>query len=139
MDLTVLDKLDVPGRTPASTARPQADIDAEKEDTEQLAELNVMWTARDASTPEYRKMRRDIEVRIKERQRRTTVRPVVEVLHGVAGPDARGNWGRLEERQDYARINAIYRFLFAAVIPPPDRRGRELDYERIEIDPNPLT
>ncbi|MFI6547087.1 hypothetical protein ACIBO9_27945 [Streptomyces prunicolor] len=36
-------------------------------------------------------------------------------------------------------MNAIYRFLFAAVIVrPPTRRGRGFDTDRVDIKPNPL-
>ena len=83
-------------------------------------------------------MRAVVLKRVKERQRKTVKRPIV-VLEGIAGPDAESNWQRLEEAEDYERRNAIYRFLFAAVIVrPPTRRGRGFDTGRVDIKPNPL-
>lgn len=36
-------------------------------------------------------------------------------------------------------MNAIYRFLFAAVIVrPPTRKGRGFDTDRVDIEPNSL-
>ncbi|MDQ1042768.1 hypothetical protein QFZ76_001004 [Streptomyces sp. V4I2] len=36
-------------------------------------------------------------------------------------------------------MNAIYRFLFAAmVVCPPTRKGRGFDTDRVDIKPNPL-
>jgi DNA invertase Pin-like site-specific DNA recombinase len=136
--LEVLEKLDITGRQPATTTRPSQDVAADEDDAAQLAELNQMWLSKEIPTPEYRSMRRVIEDRIKERQRRTVQRPVA-VLEGIVGPDARKNWRRLEEEKDYARMNAVFRFLFAAVIiHPTSKRGQGLDFDRIEIEPNPL-
>ncbi|MEV8035993.1 hypothetical protein [Streptomyces sp. NPDC086182] len=75
---------------------------------------------------------------MKERQRRTVKRPIT-VLEGIAGPEAEANWTRLEEGEEHARMNAIYRFLFAAVIVrPPTLKGRVFDTDRVDIEPNPL-
>lgn len=132
------EKLDITGHQPATTTRPPSDVEADDDDAAQLAELNEMWLAKEIPTPEYRAMRRTIEDRIKERQRRTVQRPVA-VLEGIAGPHARTSWRELEKAEDYDRMNAIFRFLFAAVIiHPTEKRGRGLDFDRIEIEPNPL-
>ncbi|MFD7136008.1 recombinase family protein [Streptomyces sp. NPDC059894] len=136
--LNVLVNLDISGRPPAATARPEADIQADVDDAAQLAELNEMWLAKEMPTAEYRAMRRRIEDRMKERQRRTIQRPVA-VLEGIAGLDAQERWRKLEEEKDHARMNAVFRFLFAAVIiHPAQRRGPGVDYDRIDIEPNPL-
>jgi hypothetical protein len=83
-------------------------------------------------------MRGAVLKRMKERQRKTVKRPIA-VLEGIAGPEAEANWRRLEQEEDYARMNAIYRFLFAAVvIHPPTRKGRGFDTDRVDIKPNPL-
>ncbi|MFI0966466.1 hypothetical protein ACH4S8_34500 [Streptomyces sp. NPDC021080] len=66
------------------------------------------------------------------------LRPVA-VLEGIAGADARKNWRRLEEEKDYARMNSILHFLFAAVIiHPTSKRSQGLDFDRMEIEPSPL-
>src|SRR5262249_19700679 len=136
--LEVLEKLNITGRQPATTTRPSQDVAADEDDAAQLAELNQMWLSKEIPTPEYRSMRRVIEDRIKERQRRTVQRPVA-VLEGIVGPDARKNWRRLEKEKDYARMNAIFRLLFAAVIiHPTSKRGQGLNFDRIEIEPSPL-
>ncbi|MGA6159246.1 hypothetical protein ACPEIC_38560 [Stenotrophomonas sp. NPDC087984] len=59
-------------------------------------------------------------------------------LGGIAGPDAAANWRRLEKAEDYARMNAVFRFLFAAVIIHPTTSRNSFDTDRIEIEPNPL-
>ncbi|MFF4660422.1 recombinase family protein [Streptomyces sp. NPDC001381] len=136
--LRVLANLDITGRPPAATARPEADVQADEDDAAQLAELNEMWLAKEIPTAEYRAMRRRIEDRMKDRQRRTVQRPVA-VLEGIAGPDAQESWRKLEEEKEHARMNAIFRFLFAAVIiHPARRRGPGVDFDRIDIEPNPL-
>ncbi len=82
-------------------------------------------------------MRKTIEARLKERQCKIVQRPVA-VLEGIAGPDAAANWRRLEKAEDYARMNAVFRFLFAAVIIHPTSSRNSFDTDRIEIEPNPL-
>ncbi|HEY3482199.1 MAG TPA: recombinase family protein [Streptomyces sp.] len=135
--IKILSKLDVSGRPPAATSLPEADVQADNDDAEQLKELNEMWTAKEISTPEYRAMRRTIEARMKARQRKIIQRPT-EVLQGIAGPDAARNWARLEEAEDHARMNAIFRFLFAAVIIHPSTSRNSFDTGRVDIEPNPL-
>jgi len=69
----------------------------------------------------------------------TIVRPTVKVLAGLVGPDARKAWDRLAEGGEVERLNAVLRFLFAAVIIDEHRGPRGIfDYSRIDIEPNPL-
>lgn len=102
------------------------------------AKLKQLWlTDDDFTTADFHAMRAVVLKRMKERQRKAVKRPIV-VLEGIAGPDAETSWERLEEAEDYARMNAIYRFLFAAVIVrPPTRKGRGFDTGRVDIRPNP--
>ncbi|MCP3820429.1 recombinase family protein [Streptomyces sp. A3M-1-3] len=135
----VLTELDVSGREPASTTRSEADVEADEKDQQRLKELNQLWLSDDDfTTAEYKAMRADIVKRIKERQRRTVLRPVA-VLEGIAGPNAGANWTQLEKAENYSRLNAIYRFLFSAVIiHPPTRKGRGFDTDRVETKANLL-
>jgi DNA invertase Pin-like site-specific DNA recombinase len=137
--IRVLTKLDTSGYEPATTTRPEADVLADEKDRAKLEELKQLWlTDDDFTTAEFHAMRAVVLKRMKERQRKTVKRPIV-VLEGIAGPDAESNWQRLEKEEDYARMNAIYRFLFAAVVVrPPTRKGRGFDTDRVDIKPNPL-
>ncbi|MDX3782490.1 recombinase family protein [Streptomyces europaeiscabiei] len=137
--IKVLTKLDTSGYEPAATTRPEADVLADEKDRTKLAELKELWlNDDDFTTADFQSMRAPILKRMKERQRKTVKRPIA-VLEGIAGPDAEANWERLEEAEDHARMNAIYRFLFAAVVVrPPTRRGRGFDTDRVDIKPNPL-
>jgi site-specific DNA recombinase len=84
-------------------------------------------------------MRRTVEDRITTLHRKTIVRPTVEVLAGLVGPDARACWDQLVTQGEWQRLNAVLRFLFAAVIID-EHRGKSgtFDYSRIDIEPNPL-
>jgi DNA invertase Pin-like site-specific DNA recombinase len=137
--ILALEKIDAFGQVDASTTVRSAESVVEDEaDERQLAELNAMWAAREISTPEYRSIRKAIEARIQGRQHRTVVRPV-KVLEGITGANAREVWERLEAAGDVQRLNAILRFLFAAVIIDSSKvRGGRLDFDRIDIEPNPL-
>jgi hypothetical protein len=116
-----------------------ADEAAISDDEQELAELKDMWDQREISTREYRQMRKTVEDRISGLRRKTIVRPTVEVLAGVVGPDARKAWDRLAEGGEVERLNAVLRFLFAAVIIDEHRAPRgTFDYSRIDIEPNPL-
>jgi uncharacterized membrane protein len=81
-----------------------------------------MWDHRELSTREYRTMRKTVEDRITTLRRKTIVRPTVEVLAGLVGADARTAWDRLAASGEVERLNAMLRFLFAAVII--DESGR---------------
>ncbi|MEU6275364.1 zinc ribbon domain-containing protein [Streptomyces populi] len=135
----VLTKLDTSGYEPAATARPEADMIADEKDRAKLEELKQLWlTDDDFTTADFHAMRAVVLKRMKERQRKTVKRPIA-ILEGIAGPEAEANWKRLEKAEDYERMNAIYRFLFAAVVVhPATRKGRGFDTNRVEIKPNPL-
>jgi hypothetical protein len=136
----VLTNLDTSGWAPVATTRPEADIETDKKDQRRLDELNQMWLNEDSrlSTAEYQAMRTTVVKRMKERQHKAVRRPVA-VLEGIAGPDAEANWARLEKDKNFARMNAVFRFLFAAiVIHPATTRGRAFDPDRMEVRPNDL-
>lgn len=133
----VLSKLDISGRTPAATTRPPTDVQADEKDAQKLRDLYEMWDADEMPTREYRQKRREIEARMKERQKQTVVRPVA-VLEGIAGPGAEESWRRLEKGKDYARMNAIYRFLFGGIVIGPASGVGNFDTDRITIKPNGL-
>jgi hypothetical protein len=135
--IRILTELDVTGReTAAVLSTDEADTIAA--DQEQLAEAARMWARKEIGKAEYDVMRKEINDRIKTAQRKAVVRPAVEVLEGMTGPGAQQAWRELEEAGDHERINALFRFLFAAVrIGPSSTQGRALDYGRIDIEPNP--
>jgi DNA invertase Pin-like site-specific DNA recombinase len=134
--LTHLDVTGVPTATTALSAQDEATISAEEHE---LAELMDMWTQRELSTREYRQMRKTIEDRLNALRRKTIVRPTVEVLAGLIGPDARTAWDALVTSGDVQRMNAVLRFLFAAVIIDAHHgTPGTFDYSRIDIEPNPL-
>nr|WP_168509124.1 hypothetical protein [Streptomyces sp. S1D4-11]QIY96438.1 hypothetical protein HEP87_23485 [Streptomyces sp. S1D4-11] len=137
--IKVLTKLDTSGYEPAATTRPEADVLADEKDRAKLEELKQLWlTDDDFTTAEFHAMRAVVLKRMKERQRKTVKRPIA-VLEGIAGPEADANWKKLEEDEDHERMNAICRFLFAAVVVlPPTRKGRGFDTDRVDIKPNPL-
>jgi hypothetical protein len=135
----LLTRLDVSGAPRAATALSGADEAAISADEAELAELKDMWTSREISTREYRQMRKTIEDRISSLRRKTIVRPTVEVLAGLVGADARAAWNQLADLGEVERLNAVLRFLFAAVIIDEHRAPRgSFDYSRIDIEPNPL-
>jgi site-specific DNA recombinase len=135
----MLTQLDVTGAPTVATALSEQDEAAIAADERELAELKDMWNNRELSTREYRQMRKTVEDRITTLRRKTIVRPTVEVLGGLVGPDARASWDRLADQGELERLNAVLRFLFAAVIIDEHRgtKGR-FDYSRIDIEPNPL-
>ncbi|WP_317452955.1 hypothetical protein [Streptomyces sp. CBMA29] len=47
------------------------------DDQRQLDELNEMWTAKELSTAQYRKMRKGITDRIAKAQHKVVIRPMV--------------------------------------------------------------
>jgi site-specific DNA recombinase len=110
----LLTHLDVSGAPSAATALSTTDETAISADEAELAELKDMWASREISTREYRQMRKTVEDRITTLRRKTIVRPTVEVLAGLVGPDARTAWDRLADSGDVERLNAVLRFLFAA-------------------------
>lgn len=133
--IELLGKLRVDGRLASSNLSEDASRELEA-DQRQLAELNEMWTGKEISTAEYRKMRKEITDRIAKAQRRVVVRPMV-LLDGLTGAGARAAWeaeGMTDERR-----NAVLRFLFSGVvIDEPKKYGRYMDWDRIAIEQNPL-
>ncbi|MGH3902539.1 MAG: recombinase family protein [Pseudonocardiaceae bacterium] len=135
----LLTRLDVRGAPIATLALSEADEAAISADEAELAELKDMWDHRELSTREYRQMRKAVEDRIVTLRRKTVVRPTVEVLAGLVGPNARASWDQLVASSNGQRMNAVLRFLFAAVIIDEHRGQRgTFDYSRIDIEPNPL-
>jgi site-specific DNA recombinase len=137
--IRLLETLDVSGAPSTATLMSPADDEAVSKDLEELAELREMWDARELTTKEYREMRRSVEVRIKKVRARTVVRPAVEVLEGMVGPDAAQAWQASYDAGDFDRLNAIVRFLFAAVRIGESTAGPfRLDFERVSIERNEL-
>ncbi|MFJ7965135.1 recombinase family protein [Streptomyces sp. NPDC096324] len=133
-----LERLDVAGSTepPALSAVDQAAIEA---DEEELAELKDMWESGELKTREYRAMRKTVEDRVARIRRKLVVRPTVEVLEGLVGPNASSSWKELKDGKQYERMNAVLRFLFGAVIiDASSTRGRSFDFGRVDIEPNEL-
>ncbi|MGH3869202.1 MAG: recombinase family protein [Pseudonocardiaceae bacterium] len=135
----LLTHLDVTGAPTVATALSEHDEATIAADEHELAELKDMWNSRELSTREYRQMRKTVEDRITTLHRKTIVRPTVEVLAGLVGPHARASWDQLAAQGEWQRLNAVLRFLFAAVIVD-EHRGKSgtFDYSRIDIEPNPL-
>ncbi|WP_327655890.1 recombinase family protein [Streptomyces sp. NBC_00483] len=131
----LLGKLRVDGRLASSNLAESAARELE-DDQRQLAELNEMWTAKELSTAEFRRMRKEITDRIAKAQRKVVVRPMV-LLDGLTGEGARAAWE--DEAMTDERRNAVLRFLFAGVvIDEPKKFGRHMDWDRIAIEQNPL-
>jgi hypothetical protein len=137
--IRLLETLDVSGAPTTATLMSPADDEAVRKDLEELAELREMWDSRELTTKEYREMRRSVEARIKKARARTVVRPAVEVLEGMVGPDAAHAWQARYDAEDFDRLNAILRFLFAAVrIGECTATRFRLDFDRISIERNEL-
>ncbi|MFJ4793924.1 recombinase family protein [Kitasatospora purpeofusca] len=135
--IRILERIDVTGSA-APAGLSAIDEAAVQSDRQELADLKAMWEDRELSTREYRSMRKTVEDRIAAVQRKLVTRPTVEVLQGLVGPRAAASWTALEAAKDYARMNAVMRFLFSAVIiDASSLRGRTFDYARVEIEPNP--
>jgi len=135
----LLTELDVTGRKTAAlvlSATASAEIEQAAAEIEQL---RTAWKARDIKTHEFVEMRRELESRITRAQGRVTRRPTIAILEGITGPGAAAAWAQMRERGEYERMNAILRFLFAAVrIGPATKTGRGFDYGRLDIEPNDL-
>ncbi|MGP8297558.1 recombinase family protein [Streptomyces inhibens] len=136
--LYLLEHLDLTD-APAASSLSEEDQAAIEADRQELDELKEMWENQELKTREYREMRKTVEARIAEVERKMIVRPTAEVLDGLVGPDARENWKTLKEAKNYQRMNAVMRFLFAAVkIEKATKKGRQFDYGRIDIEQNPI-
>ncbi len=136
--VNLLERLDLTD-APTASELSEEERAAVEADGRELDELKAMWNNQELKTREYREMRKTVEARIAEVERKMIVRPTAEVLDGLVGPDARKSWAALKEAEDYERMNAVMRFLFAAVkIKEATRRGRQFDYGRIDIEQNPI-
>ena len=136
--IDLLERLDVSGAVSASVLS-DADNAAIDADQAELAELKAMWDAREITTGEYREMRKTVEDRIRKVEFKSVIRPAVEVLDGMTGPDARKTWETHEKAGDTERLNAVLRFLFAAIrIGESTGCNGVFDYGRIEIEQNAL-
>jgi hypothetical protein len=134
--INLLERLDVTGAVSASVLS-DADNAAIDADSAELAELKAMWDAREITTTEYREMRKTVEDRIRKIEAKTVIRPAVEVLEGMTGPHARRTWEAHEKAGNVERLNAVLRFLFAAVrIGESAAPNGRFDYGRIEIEQN---
>ncbi|WTI72517.1 recombinase family protein [Streptomyces sp. NBC_00728] len=136
--INLLERLDVTGSNepPSLTAADQAAIET---DEQELAELKDMWETGELKTREYRAMRKTVEDRVAQIRRKLVVRPAVEVLEGLVGPNARDSWKALKVGEEFERMNAVLRFLFGAVIiDASSTRGRSFDFGRVDIEPNEL-
>lgn len=134
----LLERLDVAGAATMAllTEDDKAAIEA---DQAELAELKAMWDAREIKTHEYRSMRKKVQDRIDKLQAKTVIRPGVEVLEGMTGPHARATWDAHEQAGNLERLNAVLRFLFAAIRIDESRAGNgSFDYGRIHIEQNQL-
>lgn len=133
--IDLLGKLTVSGEL-SSTALPPSLVEQIESDEQQLRELKEMWRAKEMPTAEYREERKIIEARIATAQRRATVRPL-KLLEGLTGPNAERAWR--DEKLSDERRNAILHFLFAAIrIGPSTKPNGVFDWDRIDIEQNPL-
>ncbi|WP_060906922.1 recombinase family protein [Streptomyces scabiei] len=136
--VNLLERLDL-SEAPTPSELTDEDRTAIEADRRELDELKDMWQKQELKTREYREMRKIVEVRIAEIERKMIVRPTTEVLEGLVGSHARASWEALKEAEDYERMNAVMRFLFAAVkVKEAAKKGRYFDYGRIDIEQNPI-
>ncbi|HET6356583.1 recombinase family protein [Streptomyces sp.] len=136
--INLLERLD-PTDAPTPSTLSEEERAAIEADRQELDDLKDMWESQELKTREYREMRRTVEARIAEIERKMIVRPTAEVLDGLVGPHARESWEELEDAENYQRMNAVIRFLFAAVkIKEATKKGRQFDYGRIDIGQNPI-
>jgi site-specific DNA recombinase len=136
--ITLLENLDLSGPQAAAllSAEDHAAIEA---DRAEIAELRDMWESQEITTSEFRRMRKTVEDRIRAIEAKTVIRPAAEVLEGMTGPDARKTWQRLEKAGEHERLNAVLRFLFAAVrIGQSSAPNGRFDYSRIDIEQNDI-
>jgi DNA invertase Pin-like site-specific DNA recombinase len=136
--ITLLEQLSVTGDQASAllSAQDHAAIEA---DRAEIAELKDMWDRQEIRTAEYRQMRKVVEDRIRKIEAKTIIRPAAEVLDGLTGQNARAAWEALEKAGSYERLNAVLRFLFAAIrIGESHAPAGKFDYGRIEIEQNAI-
>lgn len=137
--IILLEQLDITGHDAASAVLSAEDSAAIEADQAEITELQEAWDNREITTAEYRRMRKTVQDRINKAEAKTIIRPAAEVLEGLVGPDARATWEAHEKAQNWDRLNAVLRFLFAAVrIDGPGAGGPKFDYGRIDIEQNKI-
>ncbi|CAJ61573.1 MULTISPECIES: recombinase family protein [Frankia] len=137
--VTLLETLDLTGAANVVLSLSQAAQEAISKAEQDIRDLRVMWQNKEITTVEFREMRATREKEIRTARGSTRRRPAGKVLDGMAGPNARASWTRLEQAQDYERMNAILRFLFATVtIGEWTHVSRTFEYTRISITPAEL-
>jgi DNA invertase Pin-like site-specific DNA recombinase len=136
--ITLLERLTVTGGESAALLS-AADHAAIEADRAEIAELKDMWDRQEIRTAEYRQMRKAVEDRIRKIEAKTVIRPGAEVLDGLTGPGARAAWEALGQAGEQERLNAVLRFLFAAIRIGESRApSGTFDYGRIEIEQNAI-
>jgi site-specific DNA recombinase len=129
-----LKKLTVDARHSTARTRQAEQAQAEiADDEKQLEELNDMWTHKELTTKEYRKMRSEILARMERNEKKATVRPI-KALEGLAGPHAPETWNGLSADHK----NSVIRLIFSVIIDEHPKGGRVFDYDRIDIEENEL-
>ena len=105
----------------------------------EIADAKQAWKDEDFTLAEYREIKKHREKKIAEAQPKAIIRPTAEVLKGLTGPNAPVAWKKLEKAEDYERMNAVYRFLFAEVkISKATTKRGVFDFGRIDIKQNPM-
>jgi DNA invertase Pin-like site-specific DNA recombinase len=135
----LLEKMSATGYVPSTSIVP-ADTEKIEKYRKEIAEAKAAWDAEDNMTLfEYREIKANREKKIRALQPKTIVRPAADVLKGLTGPNAQAAWDKLEETGDHERINAVFQFLFQAVLIGRSATKRGVfDFSRIEIKENPL-
>ncbi|MGH7106223.1 MAG: recombinase family protein, partial [Acetobacteraceae bacterium] len=130
--LDLLERLSPNGQLTEAVST-EADEGAIKAARAELDLAKKMWDNEEITLFEYREIKKRLEQRIKKHQPTTITRPTAEMLKGLTGPNARPRWKQLEEAEDHARMNAVLRYLFAAVVIDETSAGRGVfDYSRIK-------
>jgi site-specific DNA recombinase len=136
--IDLLERLDLTGEQSAAVLS-DADSSAIDANRRELTELKDMWDHQEITTSEYRQMRKTVDDRIRKIQAKTIVRPTAEILDGMTGRDARATWDAHEKAGGSERLNAVLRFLFAAVrIGESTTPKWRPDFGRIDIEQNEL-
>ncbi|WP_227025729.1 hypothetical protein [Streptomyces fodineus] len=104
--INLLERLDL-SEAPTPPELSEEDRTAIEADRRALDELKDMWQKQELKTREYREIRKTVEARIAEIERKMIVRPTTEALDGLVGPHARVNWEALKEAEEYERMNAV--------------------------------
>jgi site-specific DNA recombinase len=137
--ISLLERLDVTGAAGATALLSDEDLAAIEADRAEIVVLKEMWDNQEIRTAQYREMLKAVEDRIKRAESKTIVRPAAEILEGMIGPGARATWEAHVRAGNVDRLNAVLRFLFAAVrIGESQAAPGRFDYGRIDIEQNPI-